>query len=141
MVDRNPTEAAVTDSLNELEEDGIIETECEEGEEPRHSLTQEGALAAEDLIQEKAGAQLMLLQLHWNSVCVEADSTKEALHELFCFVAKMRDDIGVNVLRTHQEMRESVEQDPLPEFTEATLQRFDPDVSTTGSNQEGNHNV
>lgn len=126
MSDRDPTDAVVTDALNEFEEEGLIDTEYEGGEEPKHSLNDEGADYAEGLIQEKAGAQLMLLQLHWNSVCVEADSTKEAIDKLFCFVAKLRDDIGVNVLRTHQENRDSVEEDPLPDFAEPTLSRFDP---------------
>lgn len=126
MVERDPTEAAVKDALNELEEDGLIKTDYREGEEPRHSLADDGTDAAEGLIREKPGAQLLLLQLHWNTVCVEAESTKEAIDELFQFVSEVRDDLGVNVLRTHQQQRESIEQDPLPNFSEPTLRRFDP---------------
>lgn len=126
MVERDPTDAAVTDALNELEEDGLIDTEHERGEEPKHSLTEEGVEHAEETIREKASAKLFLLSLHWNNVCVEQESMEETLEELFRFVAKVRDDMGVNLLRVHHENRDSVEQDPIPEFGEETLQRFDP---------------
>jgi DNA-binding MarR family transcriptional regulator len=124
---RDLDQAAVTDALNELEEDGLIDTEYTEDDElPQHTLTDEGVDAAEEIIREKADAQLELLDLHWNRHCVEADSEAEALEELFRYVAKFRDDIGVNLLRTYQDVRDSIEQDPLPDFDESTLQRFDP---------------
>jgi DNA-binding PadR family transcriptional regulator len=125
---RDPDQAAVTDALNELEEDGLIDTEyTKEDERPQHTLTDEGVNAAEETIRERADAQLMLLDLHWNNHCVNVDSKAEAFEELFRFVAEVRDDIGVNLLRAYQDVRDSVEQDPLPEFDESTLRRFDPE--------------
>jgi DNA-binding PadR family transcriptional regulator len=126
--ERDPDQAAVTDALNELEEDGLIDTEyTEEDELPQHTLTDEGLDAAEETIREKADAKLLLLDLHWNNHCVEADTEAEALEELFRFVAKVRDDMGLNLLRAYQDVRDSIEQDPLPEFDESTLRRFDPE--------------
>jgi DNA-binding PadR family transcriptional regulator len=131
--ERDPDQAAVTDALNELEEDGLIDTEyTEEDEMPQHTLTDEGVDTAEETIREKADAQLMLLDLHWNRHCVEADTEAEALEELFRFVAKVRDDMGVNLLRAYQDVRNSIEQDPLPEFDESTLRRFDSNVEQGG---------
>lgn len=125
-MERDPDEAAVNDSLNELEEGGKIDTEYEEGEEPRHSLTEEGTAHAEETIQENDTAQLVLLRLHWNYACVEEDSTHAAIKEVLRFVAEVRDDLGVNLLRAHQRARGTIEGDPLPNFSEPTIRRFDP---------------
>lgn len=125
-MERDPDEAAVNDSLNELEEGGKVETEYEEGEEPRHSLTEEGAAHAEETIRDKETAQLMLLRLHWNYACVEEDTTHAAIKELLRFVAEVRDDMGVNLLRAHQKAHGTIKDDPIPSFSEPTIRRFDP---------------
>ena len=133
---RDPEEAAVNDALNELEEDGKISTEYENGE-LRHQLTDDGQAYIESRIAESPAHQMLLLQMSWNDSAMKEETLKKQLDSLFCFVAKVRDEIGVNLLRAREEQKEHIDQDPLPEFTEATLQRFDPDVSTAGTVQGG----
>jgi DNA-binding PadR family transcriptional regulator len=126
MVDRDPDEAAVNDAVNQLEEAGKVETEYAEGEEPQHSLTEHGEEYMERRLAESADHQLFLLQLHWNYSCVEQPTTKQTIAELFGFAETFRDDHGVNILRVWDDHRDQVETDPIPEFAEPTLRRFDP---------------
>lgn len=127
MCDRDPTEAAVTDALNELEAEGKVESEfSEDDEEPTYSLTGEGEAYVEQQIQTDAETQLSMLQLHWNVKCAEKDTTVEQLRTLFDFVADVRDDHGVNLLRTLEAHRDVIEPDPIPDLSEPTLRRYDP---------------
>jgi len=125
MVERSSEEASFNDALNRLEEEGKIESTVLD-DDVAFSLTDKGNKFIQSRLSESEELQIMLLNMHWDTMCATVEDKSAQLMMLFDFVIHMRDEIGVNLLRVHYDLCDDVEAHPIPVIHENTVETFDP---------------